>query len=271
MADAVLRGPLTDALRRVRRHSGVPLAFGGVVEDAANLRLKHFVGTTVGALDGVAVDVGHGLGGKVIALNRPIVVDDYLKTPRITHRYNQIIAAEGLRAMAAAPVIVDRSPIAVLYGALHTTDPIGDRTLQVLATEARAVEQQVVAARAVVEHDGRTPEVSALRDRLAGAYAQLRLVARELDDAELADQLQRISDSLLDGARSTEQPTVSLTAREVDVLASVALGHSNARIAETLGVTAMTVKGYVKDAMRKLDASTRLEAVVRARAVGILP
>ncbi|WP_374613760.1 response regulator transcription factor, partial [Gordonia sp. (in: high G+C Gram-positive bacteria)] len=46
---------------------------------------------------------------------------------------------------------------------------------------------------------------------------------------------------------------------------------SNARIAETLGVTVYTVKGYMKDAMRKLGASSRLEAVVTARSAGLLP
>ena len=29
--------------------------------------------------------------------------------------------------MAAAPVIVDRTPVAVIYGALRTDDPLGDR------------------------------------------------------------------------------------------------------------------------------------------------
>ena len=145
-----LTAPVTDALRRLRRGTGVSLAFGGVVHGSRGLRLRHFVGDTYGALNGVAVDAGHGLGGKVIALNRPMVVDDYLRTPRITHRYNAIIAAEGLRAMAAAPVIVERRPVAVIYGALRTDEAIGDRTLDALAVEARELEQQIVASRATV-------------------------------------------------------------------------------------------------------------------------
>lgn len=263
MADPLTR-PVVDALRRVRRASGVPLAFGGIVAASSGLRLQHFDGPTVGALDGVSVDMGHGLGGRVVGVNRPMVVDDYLRTPRITHRYNTIIAREGLRAMAAAPVIVDRKPVAVLYGALRTTDPIGDRVLDALAMEARVVEQEIITARARVEVAA--SDEGEVRDRLTGAYARLRALA--VDDERLAAELASIADELL-GATGDDVP--ALTPREQDVLALAALGYPNARIAESLGVGVQTAKGYMRDAMRKVGASSRLEAVVIARRVGLLP
>lgn len=263
-----LTAPVTDALRRLRRGTGVSLAFGGVVHGSRGLRLRHFVGDTYGALNGVAVDAGHGLGGKVIALNRPMVVDDYLRTPRITHRYNAIIAAEGLRAMAAAPVIVERRPVAVIYGALRTDEAIGDRTLDALAVEARELEQQIVASRATVASDAAAGD--GLRDRITEAYAQLRTLARDVDDVAVADQIARISDLLLDG-ESDERTTLSLTRREQDVVTLAALGYTNARIAEELNIGVQTAKGYMKDVLRKLGASSRLEAVVIARRSGLLP
>lgn len=263
-----LTAPVTDALRRLRRGTGVSLAFGGVVHGSRGLRLRHFVGDTYGALNGVAVDAGHGLGGKVIALNRPMVVDDYLRTPRITHRYNAIIAAEGLRAMAAAPVVVERRPVAVIYGALRTDEAIGDRTLDMLAVEARELEQQIVASRASVASDAHVCD--GLRDRLTEAYAQLRTLARDVDDAAVADEIARISDLLLDGD-SDAPTTATLTRREQDVVALAALGYTNARIAEELGIGVQTAKGYMKDVLRKLGASSRMEAVVIARRSGLLP
>ncbi len=263
-----LTAPVTDALRRLRRGTGVSLAFGGVVHGSRGLRLRHFVGDTYGALNGVAVDAGHGLGGKVMALNRPMVVDDYLRTPRITHRYNAIIAAEGLRAMAAAPVIVERRPVAVIYGALRTDEAIGDRTLDALAVEARELEQQIVASRATVASDAAAGD--GLRDRITEAYAQLRTLARDVDDVAVADQIARISDLLLDG-ESDEPTTLSLTRREQDVVTLAALGYTNARIAEELNIGVQTAKGYMKDILRKLGASSRLEAVVIARRSGLLP
>ena len=263
-----LTAPVTDALRRLRRGTGVSLAFGGVVHGSRGLRLRHFVGDTYGALNGVAVDAGHGLGGKVMALNRPMVVDDYLRTPRITHRYNAIIAAEGLRAVAAAPVIVERRPVAVIYGALRTDEAIGDRTLDALAVEARELEQQIVASRATVASDAAAGD--GLRDRITEAYAQLRTLARDVDDVAVADQIARISDLLLDG-ESDEPTTLSLTRREQDVVTLAALGYTNARIAEELNIGVQTAKGYMKDVLRKLGASSRLEAVVIARRSGLLP
>lgn len=273
MGEGALTTPVTEALRRLRRATGVSLAFGGVVTESSGLHLQHFVGHTTGALSGLAVDAGQGLGGKVLAIGRPVVVRDYRDTTTITQRYTGLVETEGLRAMAAAPVIVDRRVVAVLYGAMHCDNPIGGRMLDNLTGEARALEQQIVGSRAAVEAQARvSPDVDLLRDRMAAAYGRLRLLARAVDDAALADELARITEGLLahdDGA--ADRPPVALTGRECDVLALVALGYSNARIGAELGVAAETAKGYVKAAMGKLGASTRLEAVVLARRGGLLP
>ncbi|MGV0837037.1 LuxR C-terminal-related transcriptional regulator [Mycolicibacterium thermoresistibile] len=269
MAQSPFARPLIETLHRVRRSTGVPLAFAGTIESGARLRLNHFAGTTVGALNRVLIDVGHGLGGRVVEVGRPMVVDDYRRTSTITHRYDAVIASEGLRAMAAAPVVVDRRTVAVLYAALRTADPIGDRTKDLLADEARAIEQRIVAARAVVSSDGLPSEAATLRDRISAAYAQLRTLARTLDDPSAVATITQISDSLL--GKQHVPVESDLTAREIDVLALAALGHPNAQIGALLGLRTETVKGYMKDAMRKLHAHTRLEAVVRARRLGVLP
>jgi DNA-binding CsgD family transcriptional regulator len=263
---------VVDALRRIRRSSGVPLAFAGMVSAPSArqrqvVRLEHFVGTTRGALNGVAVDIGHGLGGKVISVRRPVAVDDYLRTPHITHRYNPIIATEGLGAMAAVPVIVDRSPIAVLYGAVHTDNPLAGRAFDILADEARALEQRIVVERVTPTTSMASPE---LRDRVTDAYSRLRRLQRTVDDDELAAEIGRIGDGLLDDVPGVN-PAVRLTQREQDVVALAALGHGNARIAEELAIGVQTAKGYMKDAMAKLGATNRLEAVVLARRSGVLP
>ena len=62
-----------------------------------------------------------------------------------------------------------------------------------------------------------------------------------------------------------------LAPREVDVLACVAAGATNAAAADRLGLRPETVKGYLRSGMRKLGARTRLQAVVAARRAGLLP
>jgi DNA-binding CsgD family transcriptional regulator len=56
-----------------------------------------------------------------------------------------------------------------------------------------------------------------------------------------------------------------LTAREGDVLGLLALGYSNADIAETLVLSEGTVKTHVKRVLAKLDVHNRTEAALYAR------
>ncbi|HEX3453233.1 MAG TPA: PAS domain S-box protein [Gaiellaceae bacterium] len=55
-----------------------------------------------------------------------------------------------------------------------------------------------------------------------------------------------------------------LTAREQQVLALVADGMTNERVAEELGISAETVQSHVRNAMSKLEADTRTQAVATA-------
>jgi DNA-binding CsgD family transcriptional regulator len=61
-----------------------------------------------------------------------------------------------------------------------------------------------------------------------------------------------------------------LTARELEVLTLVATGMRNAEIADNLIVSRRTVDSHIAAIMRKLDAGTRTEAVLRATDLGIL-
>jgi LuxR family maltose regulon positive regulatory protein len=62
-----------------------------------------------------------------------------------------------------------------------------------------------------------------------------------------------------------------LTARELEVLALVAAGTPNPRIAAELVVTLDTVKKHVSHLLGKLGAANRTEAVTRARQLGLIP
>ena len=63
----------------------------------------------------------------------------------------------------------------------------------------------------------------------------------------------------------------ALTAREIEVLQLVSLGWSTPGIAERLEVSPHTVLNHIRHFRRKLNASTKLEAVVTAIRMGILP
>ncbi|MFD0660636.1 response regulator transcription factor [Thermocatellispora tengchongensis] len=66
-------------------------------------------------------------------------------------------------------------------------------------------------------------------------------------------------------------PAARLSPRELDVLAQVAMGCTNAETARRLGLLHETVKSYLRSAMRKLGTHTRTETVAAARRTGLLP
>ena len=61
-----------------------------------------------------------------------------------------------------------------------------------------------------------------------------------------------------------------MAAREHEVVRRVAAGETNAQIATTMNLSLNTVKAYLRNAMRKLGARNRVEAVSRAREAGLL-
>lgn len=64
-------------------------------------------------------------------------------------------------------------------------------------------------------------------------------------------------------------PFPQLTDREREVLALVARGYDNARIARTLVLSEKTVRNHVSLVLAKLPAATRAEAVAAARDAGL--
>ncbi|MFJ3953390.1 response regulator transcription factor [Streptomyces sp. Je 1-4] len=70
--------------------------------------------------------------------------------------------------------------------------------------------------------------------------------------------------------RRSGTATSSPTPREIEILALVAQGRTNARIAEQLGIGEATVKTHLLSAFRKLGVSDRTEAVMAALSAGLI-
>jgi DNA-binding NarL/FixJ family response regulator len=271
------------ALVRLRRATGLPVAFGGLVEAGRQqVRISELSGTATAALSALAVSSGNGLGGKAVALARPCAVTDYSASRQISHEYDMAVATEGLCSVLAVPVVVRRRVRGVLYGALRTAQPLGDRTLGAAVAAARDVEQALVVrdeARDLLAAAREPGPVAggAAWEEVREAHEALRALAPRILDPQLRAELLSVCGRLAEaGPRLGAGPGpgarhVRLAPREVDVLACVAGGATNSVAAERLGLRPETVKGYLRSAMRKLGAHTRLEAVVAARRAGALP
>ncbi|MEV7156561.1 helix-turn-helix transcriptional regulator [Streptomyces misionensis] len=279
-AQAVTVVEIRGALLSLRRATGLPVAFGGLVESGRpQVRISELSGTATAALRCLAVSSGSGLGGKAVALARPCAVTDYSSSRQISHEYDVPVAAEGIRSVLAVPVVVRRRVRGVLYGALRSAEPLGDRALGAAVAVARDVEQSLVvrdqarellaAVRPEPAGEARAAAgTAAAWEQVREAHAALRALAPRITDPGLRAELLAAC-GLLTAPRPADGP--ALAPRELDVLSWVAAGATNAAVAERLGLRPETVKGYLRSAMRKLGAHTRGEAVTSARRAGLLP
>jgi len=279
-------GEIRRALPLLRRGTGLPLAFGGEVGPAVggvrSLRISELLGTATESLRGLAVRSGSGLGGKAIQLAHPVWVGDYATAATISHDYDIPVTAEGIRTILAVPVIVGREVRAVLYGALHDSLPLGDRPLIAAVNVARELEQRLAVhdaahatlAESQVRAGDQALMTAARLEELRELHAELRGLADRIEDRSLRDELLGACARLAATADPRHRPAgprPTLSPRELDVLARVALGATNTLIAQQLGLLPETVKSYLRSAMRKLGTHTRLEAVAAARRAGLLP
>ncbi|MET9498624.1 LuxR C-terminal-related transcriptional regulator [Streptomyces sp. NPDC006552] len=276
-AEAAEAVEMRAALVRLRRGTGLPVAFGGLTPTTGQVRIAELSGAATHALRGLAVAAGNGLGGKALSLARACAVTDYQDSRHISHEYDAAVAAEGLRSVLAVPVVVRRRVRGVLYGALRAAQPLGDRVLTAAVMAARDVEHALV-----VRDEARTL-LAAASAPVAGpggawqevreVHGALRALAPKIVDPALRAELLAVCGRLASASAppGAGEVPVTLAPREVDVLACVAAGATNAAAAERLGLRPETVKGYLRAAMRKLGAHTRGEAVAAARRAGVLP
>ena len=271
---------LPAALGRIRRVTGLPVAFGGLVSaDGRQMRLTDFAGTATLALNGLIVSAGNGLGGRVVTSARPGRVEDYAADPRISHEYDAPVCTEGLRAIAAVPVVMGGSVLAVLYAGTREPIAVGGRGVEAMGRVAMWLGTEATVRREVARRMAEL-ETAAVRgapgtsapewEDVRLAHADLRTLAAETSDPQLKARLQQISDRLV-AHRPGAADRNPLSPRELDVLAMVAAGCGNAEAARRLGLLPETVKSYLRNAMRKLGTHGRMETIVTARRLGYLP
>ncbi|MGY4100545.1 response regulator transcription factor [Nocardia sp. R16R-3T] len=279
---ALLRPRDRDALRAeirwVANKAGVPVVFGGEVHNDA-LLLTEFVGTVTNALHGLAVLRASGLGGRVMDMRRPASVADYRSASDITHHYDGPVSGERIRSVVAVPVVVDDRSRAVLYAATRGGTPLGDRTTDLIVAASRRLATEITIRDEVdrrlhlLEMTAPAPDAApAIAEELREINAELRGAARSAEDERLRERLHSVCERLtrvLVGDRPADAPRLS--GRELDVLAQIALGCTNHEVAQHLSLGPETVKSYLRNAMSKLDAHSRHEAVVTARRLGLLP
>lgn len=258
-------GQAVDAIKSL---DPVEVAFAAEVSfDKACFTLDQFRGARTKHMFGLVSPIGSGLGGKCIAIVRPVVVADYTAARGITHEFDQPVSAEGVRALFAVPVVRDGVVRGLVYGGARRPLAFDDRFLDIA----------IAAVRASTAAPPKPPEEPVTRplssQDVQKLYSELRELAHEAGDGDLRKRLLRLGDGLCcsPDPSGTTAEAPRLSPREVDVLAEIAIGCDNAEVVRRLSLTVETVRSYLKSAMLKLGTHNRTAAVYEARRAGLLP
>ena len=273
---------IISALNSLKNATGIPVTMYAAGAADGRLRISKWVGLRTPALHNLEIAPGAGVGGRVMTTRRPVGVSDYTRAKSISHDFDRHIRDEGLHSVVAVPVIVKREVRGVLYAGVHSRARMGDKVLEEVTMTARCLEQDFAVNEAMRETEAgggaatgasSTKQVRSMSgaewEQVRATHSKLRMLANRVEDEELRRDLEVLCDQMVSPVRVKQ--TTKLSARELDVLACVALGHTNVEAATEMGIGAETVKSYLRSVMRKLGAHTRYEAVNAARRIGALP
>jgi LuxR family transcriptional regulator, maltose regulon positive regulatory protein len=150
-------------------------------------------------------------------------------------------------------------------GELTEAEELLRRALELLGIDSMAVQR----ALALLQLASVRRDRGDLRDARALAGQARELIERFADPGSLPALLERTERRLASAPRRVEAPA-PLTERELAVLRLLPTPLSTQEISGQLYVSVNTVRTHVKAVYRKLQATTRAEAVARARELGLL-
>jgi LuxR family transcriptional regulator, regulator of acetate metabolism len=199
------------------------------------------------------------LESEMVRRHGPALVTSPDDDPRV---YRPMVEASGLKSYVAAPIM----PTGRVIGFLHAdyeSKVVSELDRDILWAFAEAFGQ--IFERAVL--------LSRLRDQREQVRDAMETVERVLEDLATAE-IELASRNMQRSAPPGRLPTGPspapgsrihslLTPRELEVLALMATGATNSRIAEQLVISDGTVKSHVKRILRKLRAANRGEAIAR--------
>ena len=268
---------IRSALTTLKNATSIPVTMYASLLADNRLQITQWVGLRTPALQNLIMEPGTGVGGRVVNTRRPVGVSDYVRANIISHENDQVMQDEGLHSLLAVPVIVRREIRGVLYVGVHSPVRLGDKVIEEVTMTARCLEQDFAVNSALRQFEASVPTTPRSNRSMNGAeweqvrstHSKLRMLANRVNDDNMRKEIEVLCEQMVSPVRVKQ--STRLSARELDVLSCVALGHTNVEAAEEMGIGAETVKSYLRSVMRKLGAHTRYEAVNAARRIGALP
>jgi LuxR family maltose regulon positive regulatory protein len=191
----------------------------------------------------------------LIAQDRPAealaLLEPLLPVLEQQRRHRRAIELQGLKALAFQAQGDVAQALAVLEHALSLAEP--EDYVRIFVDEGPPMARLLYQAAA---------------RGIAPQYVGKLLAAFDLETEDERRKTMQPLSSSVPGPLSLVEP---LSGRELEVLQLVAEGLSNREIAGRLFISLSTVKGHTANIYSKLAVKSRMQAVARARALGVLP
>jgi len=169
-------------------------------------------------------------------------------------RWSHVIEMKILQSLAHALGHEDQEALTILAQAVHVAEPEG--YIRAFVDEGAAMATLLSRLREQEREQGPTPYL----DTLLAAFSHQSMTHTPLAPGSGEPR-----------GYIREQPLIEpLSERELEVLQLIARGDSNQEIADRLVITLDTVKRHVTHIFEKLGVHNRVQALARARTIGLL-
>jgi DNA-binding NarL/FixJ family response regulator len=173
----------------------------------------------------------------------------------------ELIAAGGFDVLLCDLGLPDGSGIALIRDAAKRNPDIDIIVITIFADQAKVLDSIKAGARGYLLKDERFDECAeSIRDIRRGGSPISPVIARQLLK-QLQPQAKQSGE-----AKGSD----ILTPRELEVLNLLSRGFSYAEIAGILNLSPQTIATYVKSIYRKMEVSSRSEAIFEASTMGII-
>ncbi|WP_290052662.1 GAF domain-containing sensor histidine kinase [Amycolatopsis solani] len=208
--------------RLIREAVGAKAGFVGELTEPGLAVIRWMSGNRTDALQDLEVSTGQGVGGRVLALGRPVRVTDYVSAPTITHHFDVQVRGEGLAALLAVPIVARGETVAIAYAAMREPADFGDdavRRMEEVACQAGAALHLARVAetdRAAAVAGERLRMQSALHDSVGALLFSIGVQVRDLTadlhgNPGLAARLQRLEGDVSAAAGALRESLLALS------------------------------------------------------------
>jgi PAS domain S-box-containing protein len=179
-------------------------------EQAGDVYMHTLSGITTEAFKRMRLPFGSGLGGKVAATQKGVVVSDYFQ--QVESPVYDIVRAEGLISGIAVPIQIGRTNLGVLYGFNRTKTSFSQSDLDTLFLIGNLAAVEITHKRQKIDLlKARDDLEQKVQDRTAKLSAANEHLKQEIIDREKAENALRGSEAMLRSVLSTSPVGIGLS------------------------------------------------------------